>query len=72
MSIDFFRTFSIYPICTGAYAPDGGCLDGTFPFSLSAKAMLLLPQSNEKLLAHPPTLERVPVKYPGLWAAKAT
>ena len=48
-----------------AYALDGGRLDGAFPSSLSPIAVLLASQSNEKSLAHPPNLERVPVKYAG-------
>ena len=48
-----------------AYALEGGRLAGAFPFSLSPIALLLASQSNEKSLAHPPTLERAPVKHAG-------
>ena len=48
-----------------AYALDGGRLAGAFPSSLSPIAALLASQSNEKSLAHPPTLERVPAKHAG-------
>jgi len=46
------------------YALDGGWLDGAFPFS-SAPIASNWRRRERKIARHPPTLERVPIKYAG-------